>query len=436
MMKKILSLAVFFIFLNPLKALELSDMQSSLSDIFSSSIDDNEGRTVFRSLNIPSGGRTEAMGTAFTGLADDSTFFDYNPAASSTLRNTELSVSHNAWIADSALESIAFTSRRGNLGYGIQLKCFYVPFSEYNLFGDRVAGSYYSETCATFNIAYNFLAGYSFKGLALGANMKFAWRSIPDYTDNRDDSIIEGSGLEQSALGIMADAGLLMRFNLLKFYSDRTENLKVGLSLNNFGVALTGFGSSVKKDDDTPARIALGLSYKPFSRLLFTTEIRKPLLLSDFSSSGKLSVAFGLETTITQFFCFQMGFLLQGANPRFSLGSEFNIKSIKMNVAYTLDLTSSANPVNHISLSAKMSLGDRGRKTSLQKVDEYYIQGLKLYAKGLYNEAILRWNEAIQLAAAQPLCITYEPAIQARNAALNFNKNKYNLENMYRSDID
>ena len=430
-MKKIFSAALFFIFLLYAGALDLSGVEDSLADIFSSSIDPNEGNTVFRSMNIPAGGRSEALGTAFTALSDDISFFDYNAAASCVLDQTEIAVFHNAWIADSALETIAFSQRKGNLGYGAQLKCFYVPFSEYNLYGDRVAGSYYSETSATFNIAYNFLAGYTFKGLAVGANAKFAWRSVPDYTDNRDDSIISGSGLEQSALGIMFDAAALMRFSVLKYYSDREPNLKVALAMNNFGVAITGFGSSVKKDDDTPARISLGLSYKPFSRFLISTEVRKPVHLSDISKSGKLSFCTGLEAQITKIFAFQTGFLFQGANPRFSFGSEFNIKGIKMDVAYTLDLTSSANPVNHISLSAKIKLGDRGRKESLLRADEYYLEGLKLYANGYYDEAIQKWNEAILTAARSPLYIRYEPAIQARNAALNFNKQKAALENMY-----
>lgn len=436
MMKKIFSVSIFFIFLTQIQALDLTDAQSTLADIFPSSIDPNEGNTVFRSMNIPCGGRTEALGTAFSALCDDSTFFDYNPAASAILEQTEVSLSHNAWIADSALETLALTRRNGNTGYGAQLKCFYVPFSEYNLYGDRVAASYYSETSATFNLSHTFLAGYNFKGISTGANFKLAWRSIPDYTDNRDDSIISGSGLEQSALGIMGDLGAIACFNALKFYQDRDPNLKVALTLNNFGASLTGFGSSIKKDDDTPARISAGLSYRPFARLLITSELRKPVLLSDFSSSGKISFATGIEAKVTPVFAFQCGFLLQGANPRFSLGSEFDIKRIKMDVAYTLDLTSSANPVNHISLSAKMQLGDRGRKATMAQVDQLYLEGLQFYAEGYYNEAIMRWEEAIKKAASQPLCMKFEPAIQARNAALNFNKQKSKLEDMYKVTLE
>lgn len=433
MMKKISFRAAFFIFLfwSPALpyAIDLTDAQGSLADIFSSSVDSSEGSTVFRSMNIPSGGRCESLGTAFTALCDDSSFFDYNPAASAILEKTEISLSHNSWISDSSLETLALTRRNSTLGYGAQLKCFYVPFSEYNLYGDRVASSYYSETSATFNISRNFLAGYNFKGIAVGANVKAAWRSVPDYTDNRDDSIISGSGLEQSALGLMADLGAIMQFNLLKFYSDRLPNLKVALALNNFGAAFTGFGSSLQKDDSTPARICAGISYKPFQRFLITTEVRKPL-------SGSLSFATGIEAQLTQLFAFQCGFLMQGANPRFSLGSEFDIHGIKMDAAYTLDLTSSANPVNHISLSAKMTLGDRGRKAAMARVDTLYLDGLKLYAEGYYNEAIVKWEEAIKTAGSSPLGITFEPAVQARNAAINFNRQKSELVNMYTITVE
>ena len=430
-MKKILSFLLFFIFLFAPGALDLTGGEDALSGIFSSSPDSNEGLTTFRSLNIPCGGRTEALGTAFTAICDDASFFDYNPAASAVLEKSEIAVYHNSWIADSAQETLALTRRSGPLGYGAQLKCFYVPFSEYNLYGDRVYGSYYSETSATFNLAYNFLSGYNFRGITVGGNLKAAWRSVPDYTDNRDDSVISGSGLEQSALGIMGDLGVLVRFSAAKFFQDREPNLKFALTLNNFGAAFTGFGSSVKKDDDTPARITLGASYRPFEKLTFSTEIRKPVLLSDLASSGSFSFGLGAEAEITDFFAFQAGFLLQGSNPRISMGSEFELKDIKMDIAYTFDLTSSANPVNHISLSAKLNFGDRGRSAAMAKVDEAYIEGLKLYAEGYYNEALYKWNEAIIIAGSAPLQMKFEPAIEAKNAAINFNRSKLELEGMY-----
>jgi hypothetical protein len=423
------SILLFFFMPLAASALDLSDANSTLADVFEWSTDDNEGLTSFRSLNIPVGGRAESLGSACTALCDDISFFDYNPAASSVLPQTEIAVFHNAWIADSAMETISATSRDGNLGYGAQLKCFYVPFSEYNLFGERVAGSYYTETSATINASYNFFAGYDFKGLAVGSNLRFSWRGMPDYTDNQTDEIISGSGLEQSALAVMADVGVLLRFNFLKNFADRDPNLSLGLALNNAGVSVTGFGSALALDDPLPTRLSAALAYRIFAPVLFTAEFRKPLNLMDFSSSGAISIASGMEITVTRFFDFDMGFLVQGGNPRISMGSGFQIKAFQMNVNYTFDLTSSQNPVNHISLSAKIKLGDKGRSKLREQVDAYYINGLRLYAEGDLDGAIVQWDLAIALDKR------FDPAIDAKVAAIRFQNAKQKIMDMQKLDI-
>lgn len=390
------------------EALSLIDVDGTLSDVFSTLVDDNEGSTSFRSLLIPTGGRAESLGTAYTGLSDDISFFDYNASASSVLTETEISLFHNQWISDSAIESAAATTRFGHFGMGVAIKCFYVPFSETNIFGDKVASNYYSETTGILNFSYNFLAGYTFKGIAIGMNLKTSFRSVPDYTDDSTDAIISGSGLSQSAVAFMGDIGVLMRFNFAKFYSSREPNLRVGLSLTNAGAAITGLGESITLDDPLPTRASFGLSYKFIKPVTFTAEFRQPLNLLDIGSSEQWSAGGGAQVQITDFFAVMGGFLMQGANPRISLGSEFTVKGVKMNVNYTFDLTSSANPVNHISLSAKMLLGDRGRAVIQQKVDELYREGLIYYAQsGMEKEeaeatkymdmAVQVWQAALTL---------------------------------------
>jgi len=405
-------LTVLFILLLPvysrLGALSLIDVDDTLANVFSLFADANEGSTSFHSLLIPTGGRAESLGTAYTGLSDDISFFEYNASASSILQQTELSLFHNQWISDSALESVAYTTRFGNFGFGAALKCFYVPFSEYNIFGEKVGANYYSETTGIFNVSYNFLAGYTFKGIAAGMNLKTSYRSIPDYSDDNTNALITGSGLSQSAVAFMGDIGILMRFNFAKFYSSREPNIRVGLSLTNAGAALTGLDGNATLDDPLPTRLSLGLSYKFIKPVTITAEFRQPLNLFDISSSERWSTGAGAEVQLTDFFAVMGGFLLQGANPRMSLGSEFTIKGVKMNVNYTFDLSSSANPVNHISLSAKMMLGDRGRALIQQRVDELYRQGLIYYAQSgiekdesqanaYMDKAISVWNEALSL---------------------------------------
>lgn len=396
--KKGLLTAVFLAFFFKAYALDLTDVFHSLSNPFYNMVDPNEGLTSFSSLNIPCGGREESLGGAFTGLCDDICFFDYNPAASCLLQKGEAAVFHNSWIADSNMETLAWADRYDDLGLGAKIKCFYVPFTEYNYFGDRVAANYYSETTACANISYNFFHGYYFKGLALGANLKASWRSVPDYTNNENNSIIKGSGLAQSSLGVMVDFGAMLSFDAFKNFASREPNLKVGVSVLNLGVAMTGFGSQGKFqiDDPLPTAAAIGVSYRLFKKLAFCADFRQPLNLQNFAKSGKWSAGIGIDFTVTDYLELMAGFRLKGANPRFSLGTEFKIKRFIFDINYTLDLTSSLNPVNHFSLSARVAFGDHGRKQRQERCDELYTKGLDEYAKGNEDAAVEYWQAALK----------------------------------------
>ena len=393
-------------------ALDFSGPGSSLADTFESFIDDCEGETTFRSLLIPTGGRVESLGTAFTGLADDIGFFEYNPAASAVLDQTEIALYHNSWIADSNIETLAATTRNDNLGMGIAFKCFYVPFSEYNFFGDRVASSYYSESTISANIAYNFLAGYNFKGIAVGANLKASYRSIPDYTDNDTNEIIKNSGLAQSGAALMADFGMLLQFNFAKPYHSRSPNVRIGVALTNVGAGITGFGDTIQLDDPLPTRISAGISYKPLNPVTLCAEVRRPFNLQAPGNTSSIAIAVGSEVQITTFLSALGGLLISGGNPRISLGSEFEVKKLTLNVNYTFDLSSSLNPVNHISLSAKFKLGDKGRSVIAEEVERLYLEGVVHYANNELDNAEQAWEKAARLAQLG-LHQRYDPALEA-----------------------
>ena len=238
----------------------------------------------------------------------DVSFLQFNPAASSIQKETQLSLFHNQWIADSKMETAAFTTRNKNLGIGAYISCFYLPFTEYNLFGERAAGSYYTETTGGFNISYNFLAGYNFKGIALGATIKGGWRGMPDYTDNNTNAIIANSGLEQSGLALMADFGDMLQFNFLKFFASRTPNVRIGLSAQNLGASITGFGSSsgIKIDDPLPTYFAAGLSCQFLPIITATFDIKQPVNLFAPKDYQMFSVSAGIILAFTKNFIFSL----------------------------------------------------------------------------------------------------------------------------------
>ena len=395
-------------------AISITDATSALGNLFSSFVDSNEGSTSFRSLLLPFGGRTESLGNAYTGLCDDISYLRYNPAAGSIQKETQVALFHNSWIADSKLETLAYTTRFKNIphfSYGGYISCFYMPFTEYDLFGDRVAGNYYTETVAAINASYNLLAGYDFKGLAAGITVKTGWRGMPDYTDNDTGAIISGSGFAQSGLSIMADLGIMLQFNFLKFYSSRDPNVRIGISAQNIGVSLTGFGDKIQLDDPLPSTVAAGISVKLIKPVTLSFDFVQPLNLFDIGTYLIPYFNSGVSIQFASFVSLLAGFSLKGANPRISTGLEFEVAKIRLNMNYTLDLTTSLAPLNRISLSAKILLGDKGRSITDAQVDEYYKLGLKYYADAQWEDAILVWEEALKLNRR------FDPAIQGIQSA-------------------
>lgn len=427
-LKKHLTALLFLCVASLIRAADTAKPYESLLSAFGFLKDGNAGLTSFRSLNIPVGGRSEAMGTAFSAMTDDVSVFEYNPAASSVLKQTELALFHNFWIADSAVDTLMFTRRTNNLGYGGALKSFYIPFTEYNIFGERASTGYYSETTAAFNISYNFFAGYTFKGIALGTNLKTSFRSIPDYSNNISGQIIPKSGLSQSAVALSADAGMLLRFNMGKFYASRDPNFNIGLTLHNAGFAWTGFGKNIRADDPLPSYAAAGISYKMIKPLTLAFEFRQPINMWNFSKSERASAAAGAEIRITDFFALQAGFLLKGVNPKISLGSSLEWKKMIFNAAYSFDLTSSLNPVNKISLAVKIDLGDAGRQKKEEAADKLYTEGMHLYAQGEFEKAIEKWRQVLEL---YPRFDPAKKGIAAAQGTLDLHKRIRDIQTLY-----
>lgn len=350
-------------------------------------LDGNAGVTGFRILNIPFGGYAEGMASALTALPVDSSAFSVNPAATAMLDSTEFSIFHNNWIGESKLESAIYAVRFGHLGLGAAGKWLYAPFSERDDFTD-VAKSYYSEMLATLNASFNLFSGYYFDGLAVGANVKAAYRSMPDYTDD-SGALMAGSGLEQSSLAVMADFGVLTRFDLLKFYVSRERNASAGLALRNLGFAIF--------DDPLPTAVSLGFSYSPLRPLVFAMDLCQPVNLIEPEASEGLAWALAVDAALFEFFSVHSGFQLKGGNPRFSLGARVSLASVDVIANYTLDLTTQYKDLNRFSLEAKLDLGDQGRYAIQLKVEEYYLRGVESYAGGNAQEAIELWTECLKL---------------------------------------
>jgi len=381
------------------------DVYGSISDYLLEvyGIDDNQGLTALPVLDVPMGGRSEGMGTAFTAVSDDVSFIEWNPAGSSMMARTELAFYHNNWIADTKVEGAVYTIRTGNLGLSAGGKWLYLPFTEYDQYGDRASKGYYSETVGILNASYNLFSGYYFTGLSLGANLKGAFRFVPDYSDD-EGQLISGSGLDQSAFAPMVDLGLKTRFNLFKFYYSRERNASFAAVLRNFGPAVM--------DDPLPTVAVAGLAYRPLRPFLFSFDFSVPLNLSDPALSEDPYWALGFSATVTKFLSMQTGLMVKTGNFRFSIGSAVLMDTLSLDINYTLDLLTQLQPLNRISVAARFDFGDLGRADRADKVESLYLTGLEAYAQGELEEALKNWDAALKLDGS------FDPAREGRAAIL------------------
>ncbi|TFG61156.1 MAG: hypothetical protein E4H36_10905 [Spirochaetales bacterium] len=402
-MRKTVFLLILFLFLHAAAGFgaDFSYIYGSMAEAFPN-LDPNAGLTSFPTLLIPMGGKYEGMGTAFTAVADDSSFLEANPSASSLLEYTELSFTHNNWIADSNMEGVIYTMRFNDLGIGLGGKFLYVPFTEYNDWGERVSKGYYSETVATVNVSYNFFSSYYFYGVALGSNVKVAYRHLPEaiYPD-------------QSSAMAMLDIGLLTRLNFAKFYASRSKNFSVGLVLKNLGppLLLPEYGPSAM--EPLPTQITAGVAYSPIRPITIALDFNLPISFYADYPAEQWSFAGGTDIAFTDFFSIHAGFRFKGATPRLSIGSTIDLNKITFVLNYTLDMATQVGALDRFSVEAKLKIGDRGRAALQAKIDELYTAGLEAYAGGNIKDAIAKWEELLKIDPE------FQPAAQLLKTAQN-----------------
>ncbi len=421
---------IIFIPLLPLRADEPQDNYGSIADYLNSiyGIDNNAGLTAFPVLNIPMGGRSEGM-AAFTAVVDDVSFIESNPAGSSMLARSELAFFHNNWIADTKLEGIAYANRFGKLGIAAGAKWLYTPFTEYNMYGERVSNGYYSEGAAILNASYNFLSSYYFSGISVGMSLKGAFRIMPDFTGasdlkdggSGDDSIISGSGLEQSAVMGMVDIGALSRFNVLKFYGAREKNAAAALVIKNLGPPALG--------EPLPTVFNAAISYKPIRPLTLGFDFFLPINMLDVNLSEKPYFAFGAAVNVTKFLSMRAGASIKAGSSRVSVGSAIILDKIAVDINYTLDLLTQLQPMNRISLGVRFDLGDGGRQKLSDKVEELYLLGLDAFSRGNIADARIAWEEALRLDPK------FEPAQESLNMLNEREDLNKRFEDLFRLDF-
>jgi hypothetical protein len=352
--------------------------------------DSNAGRTTFPSLLIPMGGLYEGMGTAFTAVANDSSFIESNPAASSMQGLTEFAFFSNRWVEKTLIYGMVYTMRFDDMGLAFAGKILTIPFTQFG-FGETLSTGQYYEITLISNVSYNFFAKFKYDGwdgLALGGSLKLIGRLMPDYADSTG-TLKPGSGLAQSGFGAMIDLGLLSRFNAFKFYSSRSKNASVGIALKNFGFPSSG--------EALPSLLTAGLSYSPIRPLVISVDFDLPFNLLDPSESTLPYWAIGVSGTVTDFLGLQLGLLLEEGKPVITIGAKVDLADLTLVMNWTLDSLTQTGTFGRISFEIKTNLGDAGRLNKQKQVEELYLEGFKHYSDGDLLGAIAIWQQCLAM---------------------------------------
>jgi hypothetical protein len=266
----------------------------STSDV--SAINSNAGTSAYTFLKIGTGAKSQALGGAFVGLADDETALYYNPAGLTAdgesyevyddLLDTpkrkqilnRFTASYINYLLDFQYGFIGYIRNlddRTAAGLSIAYQN-YGTFNRLNDAGDRLG---------TFG-ASDMAVGLSYSkrvrsNLSLGGTGKFIYEKIDVYSSN----------------GLALDAGLM-------YLISDDGSTRAGLALTNLGAQLSGLTKAHK--DKLPTKVAIGLSHRLRGLpTVFTTEIGKP-----FDNEFYLSL--GIEVVSLSPFFLRIGWTSAG----------------------------------------------------------------------------------------------------------------------------
>ena len=279
------------------------------------------GSTAAPWLKLPTSARLAAMGEAGSALSGDVDLQNQNPAAIAGLKGQNLSLMHNAYVQDSALEHAAY-------GMGIMESAGFSASVDYLSFGAvekykvisnaLVADGSFSPTGLTGSLAY----GQSFGSLAAGVNAKYISQNL--------------AGDAASAFG--ADFGLQYG------KKENGYHYGLGLALLNLGTTLDG----ANLPQTYKAAVTTGLDMASGSALNIAMDFNA---LS--AEGGFGSASLGVEFTGASLYALRAGykFIGNGSVGGASVGAGLNYKGF--NVDYAFVNRDFLGFSNQVSLGAK-----------------------------------------------------------------------------------
>jgi hypothetical protein len=229
-------------------------------------VNSNAGTAAYTFLKIGTGAKSQAMGGAFVGLADDATALYYNPAGLTARGEEELLYDELLDIPITVVPKNQFTA--SYINYLVDFQYGFVGFIRQIDSSTSVGFSASYQNYGTFDrldAEGNELGTFGASDIAVGVT--YSKRLSDKFSAGATGKAIFEKIDTYSSSGLAADVGLM--------YMLSSEGSRLGLAVTNLGAQLKGFTSEHK--DKLPTKIAVGISHRlrelPF---VFSAEGGKP----------------------------------------------------------------------------------------------------------------------------------------------------------------
>jgi filamentous hemagglutinin family protein len=193
----------------------------------------NLGTSGAQFLKIPVGPRAAALGGAFTAYGDDASVLFWNPAGIVGLKGSALNVSHEEWWAGSRLNHAAFVQ-----SFGEQVGAFGVSFTLMTM--DKIAVTTEEDPEGR--------SGLTFDAQDLMLGLSYARMLTEDFSVGVTGKYIHERIWNETAGGLAIDVGTQYHIGF--------RDLRIGMSVNNFGGDLIFEGRDLLVDYDPNSSIA------------------------------------------------------------------------------------------------------------------------------------------------------------------------------------
>jgi hypothetical protein len=270
-------------------------------------INSNAGTSAFTFLRIGTGAKSQAMGGAFVGLADDASAIYYNPAGLTVadgedqgydeLLDKPINITPKNNFTASYINYL-LDFQYGFLGYVRDIDSttaagISVAYQNYGTFNRLDAEGNKSGTFGASDLAFGLTYSKRLSPrFTAGLTGKFIYEKLEDYTAN----------------GLAADLGIMYLIN-------PNGSTRVGLAFTNLGAQLSGLTKQHK--DQLPSKVSAGISHHLVGvPILFSGEVGKPFDNDFYLSAG------GEVTSLKPFFL-RFGWTTQGKDYKTGGNNEF-----------------------------------------------------------------------------------------------------------------